>query len=143
VELDLAWEIRLPRLALAARAAGALQSRGARDLGAPEHLSLSARADILGLVAGLELEEGSLGRRLRLGLLIKALDPLDIGAAWSSAGSPVRLAVGLHWGRFIFGSGWAWHPDLPASQTAALSLATARGDAADAPGSGYRSWEPR
>lgn len=142
-ELDLAWEIRLPKLSLAARAAGALQSGGARDLGAPQLLALSARVTALGLVAGLELEEGSLGRRLRLGLLIKALDPLDVGAAWSSAGSPVRLAVGLQWGDFTFGSGWACHPDLPTSQMATLSFATTHGDAADVPGSGHRSGKPR
>jgi hypothetical protein len=123
LELDLGWEVELSRLALAARATGVLQSRGTQALGAPRRLGLRVRCAARRLISELEIEEGSRGRRLRLGILLLPLEPLSVGAAWSSTEPPIRLLVGVRRGSLVLSGGWSWHSSLPPSQLIALSVA--------------------
>jgi hypothetical protein len=121
IDLDLAWGIDFGPLAFTARAPGALRTRGAQELGAPRGLGLSLRAEGPSLTAEFALDEGTAGRRIRLGVGLRPLGPLELGAAWSSAEPRIRLLVGIKQGRLALAAGWAWHSVLPPSQVVSLS----------------------
>jgi hypothetical protein len=135
MELDLRWEIGLGRFAVAARADGALRTRGAEALAAPRGVGLRLRATGAERLLGeVELEEGTRGRAFGLGFLSRLAGPLEVGAAWSSAEPPIRLVVGVSRGPVAFTAGWAWHSTLPATHLAAVSHRPApAGGAAAAP----------
>jgi len=121
IDLDVGWGVDLGPIAFAARALGALRTRGAQELGVPRELDLRLLAGGPPVLTELALEEGTGGRRIRLGALFRPFGPLEVGAAWSSAEPRIRLLVGLWRGPLALAAGWAWHSVLPPTHLVALS----------------------
>jgi hypothetical protein len=133
--LDLAWNLDLGRVALAARAQGVLETRGARALAEPREFDLAVRTGRAPVLAELRVVDGSRGRRLGLGLLVEPFSSLQIGAGWSSVEPSLRFVIELQRGGFVLGGGTAWHSDLPPTRILHVAHAaggrTAARDSAD------------
>jgi hypothetical protein len=118
--LDLGWEVAVEQVVIAARAPGVLRTRGAAALAVPHGTSLAVRTRTSRVRADLELEEGSRGGRLKLGLVVAPRGGLEVGAAWSSVEPPVRLLLGIDRGGIGVAAGWAWNSVLPPTTLVAI-----------------------
>jgi hypothetical protein len=120
-ELDLAWVARLKWVVLGASATGILQSPGAVAAGSPRTFATRVRSTGAGALLEARYEDGTRGRRFRVGLLAP-VGPLRIGAGWSTAEPTVRCMAEVRRGSLGLSGGIAWHAELPPSESVALAI---------------------